>query len=416
MEDKIKFPVGFLWGAATSAYQVEGGNRNNWSEWERKNAGRLAEEAKNSEIYQKEKFPEMINPQNYISGKACDHYNRFEEDFDIVKVLNHNAHRISLEWSRIEPEEGVFDEGAINHYRKVLTALKNRKIKTMVTLWHWTSPIWISDLGGEASKEFPSYFSRYAELVSRELGDLVDLWVTLNEPTTVIANGYIRGTFPPGKKSIFSAMRVFKNLANAHNEAHKKIHKNIKNAKVGFSNYFVFYGAFKETFINKLAAKIVRHFGHREFFNLTMGNLDFLGVQYYGRALVKFPKGFIRDRKYAKESDDLGWEIYPEGLYFVLKKIKKYNLPIYITESGLADAGDSRRSKFIKDHLYWVGKSIQEGIDVRGYFYWSLLDNFEWDKGYWPRFGLVEVNFETMERKIRRSAWEYAEICKNGEV
>lgn len=416
MKTKIEFSRGFLWGSATSSHQIEGGNFNNWSEWEKNNAHRLAEDAgSRNDEWQKKRFPEMLKPENYISGKACDHYNRYEEDFSIIEKLNQNTYRFSLEWSRIEPEEDVFDKEAIEHYRKMLLSLKKKGIKPMVTLWHWTSPLWLTEKGGESSRKFPSYFSRYAKFVVEELGDLVDLWITLNEPTTVIANGYLQGKFPPEKKNPLSAMKVFRILAKAHIKAYDEIHDVKKNVKVSFSNYFVFYEALNESFCNKIAAKLARHFGHREFFNLTAGKLDFIGIQYYGKVMVKFPSKFIRDRKYAKEADDLGWEIYPKGLYYILKKFKKYKLPIYITENGLPDADDAKRERFIKEHLYWINKAIQEGVDVRGYYYWSLLDNFEWDKGFWPRFGLVEVNFKTMERKIRKSAFEYANICKFGE-
>jgi beta-glucosidase len=416
-KEEVLFPQGFLWGTATSSHQIEGGNVNNWSEWEKENANILAKEAFDKyPIWQQREFPEMLEAKNYISGKACDHFNRFDEDFNILEKLNQNAYRFSLEWSRIEPEEGVFNKEAVAHYRKQLLSLKKRNIKPMVTLWHWTNPLWLQEKGGESSRSFPFYFERYSEFIAKKLGDLVHFWITLNEPTTVIANGYFRGTFPPSKKSPFLSKRVFRILARSHNKAYKKIHDLKIEAKIGFANYFVFYDSFGDSWLNEIIAKLARHFGHREFFNLTKDNFDFLGVQYYGRVLIKFPAKFIRDKKYAKVADDLGWEVYPKGLYYILRKLKKYNKPIYITESGLADAKDTRREAFIKNHLYWINRSMQEGVDVRGYFYWSLMDNFEWDKGFWPRFGLVEINFENLERRIRRSAFEYARIAKTNRL
>ncbi len=167
---EYKFPAGFFWGAATSSHQVEGGNVNDWSEWEKANAQRLAKEAKQKwQPWQQERFPEMFDPQNYISGRACDHYNRHEEDFDIAKQLGHNAHRFSIEWSRVEPEEGKFNEEAIEHYRKVILSLRARGFEPFVTLWHWTNPLWIHDIGGPENKKFPLYFSRYAKYVDDEL-------------------------------------------------------------------------------------------------------------------------------------------------------------------------------------------------------------------------------------------------------
>jgi beta-glucosidase len=408
----LKFPNNFFWGSSTSAHQVEGGNQNDWSEWERKNAEQLAGAAKNNwRDWQKEKFPKMVNRENYISGKACDHYNRYEEDFDIAKKLHHNAHRFSIEWSRIEPEEGKFDEKEIEHYRKVIKALRARGIEPFVTLWHWTNPVWVAKIGGPENKKFSFYFSRYVKYAVENLGDLVNYWITLNEPTSVISNSFFLGVWPPQKKSMFSALRVYKNLADAHNEAYDKIHKIFSSAKIGFSNIFKFIEPYNpKSLSDKFVAKEYEYFANKKFFKLTKNKNDFLSIQYYFHDKVKFP---FKVKNENKEVSDLGWEIYPEGIYHILKKLKQFNLPIYITENGLADADDSKREKFIIDHLYWVHKSIQEEVDVQGYFYWSLLDNFEWDKGFWPRFGLVEMDYKTLERKIRPSAKAYAEICKN---
>ena len=412
---ELKFPDGFLWGAATSAHQVEGNNHNDWSEWEKKNAERLAKEAGSKwEDWQQKKFPEMFKAENYISGRACDHYNRYEEDFDIAKELGHNAHRFSIEWSRVEPEEGKFDEKEVEHYRRVLQALRKRGIESFVTLWHWTNPIWLSKMGGPENKKFAFYFSRYASFVVEQLSGLVDFWITLNEPTSVIANSYMSGAWPPQKKNPLLALKVYKNLAQAHNYAYNEIHKISPKAKVGFANILAFYEPYnKNSALDKIAVKIAKYFGNEKFLNLTKDKHDFLTAQYYFHNRLKFP-GRIKNEN--KTVSDLGWEIYPEGIYHIIKDLRKYNLPIYVTENGLADANDSRRAKFIKDHLYWIHKAIQEGADVRGYFHWSLLDNFEWEKGFWPRFGLVEIDYKTMERKIRKSAWEYAKICRRNEI
>jgi len=410
---RIKFPNNFLWGSATSAHQVEGGNLNSWSEWEKENAERLARGAKNKYArWQVNRFPKMLKSENYISGRACDHYNCYEEDFDIAKKLNHNAHRFSIEWSRIEPEEGKFDEKEIEHYRKVLQALRERGIEPFVTLRHWTNPIWLADDDGELNKKFAFYFARYARFVVEQLGDLVGFWITLNEPTSVIVNSYTQGVWPPQKRNLLSVLKVYKNLARAHNYAYNEIHKISPKAKIGFANVLTFFEVYdKNLVLDKITVKIAKYFGNKKFLNLTKDRHDFLTAQYYFHNRLKFP-GKIKNEN--KKVSDLGWEIYPKGIYHILKDLQKYNLPIYITENGLADADDTNREKFIKEHLYWIDKAMQEGVNVQGYFYWSLLDNFEWDKGFWPRFGLVEVNFETMKRKIRESAIEYAKICKEG--
>jgi len=414
MEKELKFPEGFLWGASTSAHQVEGGTKNQWTEWEKKNAERLAKEAGSYwQSWQRSKFPEMMKNENYISGRAADHYNRYEEDFDIAKSLNHNAHRFSIEWSRIEPENGKFDEKEIEHYRGVITALRERGMEPFVCLWHWTNPLWLEEKGGCESSEFPKYFARYAKLMAEKFGDSVNFWLTINEPMSVISNCYLQGIWPPQKKNSSSALRVYGTLSEAHKKAYKEIHAVSENAKVGFAHIVSYFEAYnKDSYLDNLAVKIAEYFGNKKFLNMTKGHNDFLALQYYFHNRVSFFGGVKNENE---SVTDLGWEIYQEGMYHLLKWMKGYGLPIYITENGLADADDKKRTAFIADGLKWIHKAIEEGVPVRGYFYWSLLDNFEWDKGFWPRFGLVEIDYVTMGRKVRKSALEYAEICrKNG--
>ena len=410
--DKNKFPAGFLWGAATSSHQVEGGNINNWSEWEKKNAERLAGEAGGKwQNWQKEKFPEMFEPRNYVSGRACDHYNRYEEDFDLVKAGGHNAHRFSIEWSRVEPEEGKFDEKEIEHYRQVILALRARGIEPFVTLWHWTNPVWLEKEGGCESKKFAFYFARYAKFVCEKMQKDVKFWITLNEPTSVIGSGFISGNWPPQKKNYFLAWRMFYIFSRAHIAAYREIHAVSKNAQVGFANILQSFEAYREnSWLDHLMKKIGIYITNKKFLKMVGGCNDFLTVQYYFHNRFKFPKKVRLDDK---PVSDLNWEIYPQGIYFILNWLKKYNLPIYITENGLADGDDTRREEFIREHLFWIHKAIEEGADVRGYFHWSLLDNFEWDKGFWPRFGLIEVDYETLERKPRKSFYAYRDIIKN---
>jgi beta-glucosidase len=415
MEKVLKFPKGFLWGAATSAYQVEGGNKNDWSEWEKKNAERLAEEARTKWAkWQQKKFPEMFDPENYICGRACDHYHRYESDLDIAQSLGFNAFRISIEWSRIEPEEGKFDEREIEHYRKVISAIRTRDMEPFVVLWHYTLPLWLAKKKGILNKKFPEYFAKYSEYVVKNLGNLCKFWITLNEPSVVISHSYINGTRPPEKKSLWLAWLAYRKMMNAHNFAYRTIKKISKNNQIGFANHIKYFEPYrKNSAMDKLVVSIVDYFGNWIFYNLSKNKNDFIALQYYFRFRLKFP-GKMKTE--SKNLTDLGWEIFPEGIYYLLKVLEEYNLPVYILENGLADAKDEKREKFIKDHLGWVHQAISEGADVRGYFHWSLLDNFEWDKGFWPRFGLVEVDYKTMERKIRPSALEYAKICKSNEL
>ncbi len=396
---KIEFPNNFFWGAAASAHQIEGGNVNNWSEWEKGSAEDLAKKAeKYWQSWQKEKFPEMLWTGNYISGRACDHYHRFKEDFDIAKSLNHNAHRFSIEWSRIEPKQSRIDQKEIEHYRQVLLALKERNIEPFVTLYHWPLPIWLAQKGGWLNPKTPYYFDRYVKIIGENLFNEVKFWITLNEPNVYASNSYLKGNWPPQKKSIFKYQKVINQLIKAHQLAYKSLHLIDLDCQVGIAKNNIYFEniPFADYFWNKY------------FLNRIKDQQDFIGLQYY------FHSRLFRNKN--KSVSDLGWEIYPKGIYHVLKGLKKYKKPIYITENGLADADDNKRAKFIKDHLIWIHKAIEEGVDVGGYFYWSLLDNFEWDKGFWPRFGLVEVDYKTFERKIRPSAYEYAKICKENRI
>lgn len=413
----LKFPHGFLWGATTSAHQVEGDMHNNWTEWERHNADQLAHEShlKFGNLASWRRIQSQAeNPTNYISSTACDHYRRFREDFDIARELGHNAHRLSIEWSRIEPKEGHFSHAAIDHYRSVLIALRERGIVPFVTLWHFTHPVWLEAKGGVESREFVRHFVHYTHFVVENLSDLAHFWITLNEPTSVIGAAYINGMWPPCKRSYLSAWRVAHILARAHNHAYDTIHQVQPTAQVGFANIlqsFVPYS--KISLIDRLSVRIAKFFTNEYMLRLTRNHHDFLAVQYYFHTRLRFIR---RTHNVDHPESDLGWEIYPEGIYHILKWLSTFRLPIYITENGLADALDTRRSSFIHNHLVWIHRAITEGIDVRGYFYWSLIDNFEWDKGFWPRFGLIHVDYATQQRTIRPSAREYATICKANAV
>ncbi len=396
---EIKFPKNFYWGAASSAHQVEGGNFNDWTEWEKKNAVQLAKKAGSYyQEWQQKKFPEMLEPQNYISGRACDHYHQFERDFEIAKDLNQNAHRFSIDWSRIEPEEGKFNQKEIEHYRQVLSVLKKRNLEPFVTLYHWPLPVWLAKKGGWLNPGTPQYFNRYVKILSENLFDLVNFWITINEPNVYTFNSFLRGVWPPQEKNLLKYFRVLKNLARGHQLAYRSLHLIDLGCQVGIAKNNI-------DFKNNPIAKYYWNF---YFLNKIRPEQDFIGLNYY--IYNRLPK------YQGLPVSDLGWQIYSQGIYYVLKDLKKYNLPIYITENGLADADDSRRVDFIKDHLKNIHQAIKKGVDVRGYFYWSLLDNFEWDKGFWPRFGLVEIDYKTLERKIRPSAFEYAQICKNNSL
>ena len=419
-----KFPEGFLWGAATSAHQVEGGLNNDWIQWEKDNADRIGKGAdKKWEKWQQDKFPEMFNVENYISGRACDQYNRYAEDFDLAKAGGHNAHRFSIEWSRIEPKEGEFDEEEIEHYRKVLTALRERGIEPFVTLWHWPNPVWIGEIGAWGNKETVKYFHRYAERVFHEYKDLVKFWMPLNEPSTEVSLGYMFGNQPPGIKSKIIANTAFKNLMQVQKDVYKIAKSVSPDFQIGCSHFMFDIKAYKNLPWNIIAARLMDYFANRRFFQAFNDSCDFYGVQYYQPFHVNFKLGgnffgLFENKKVIERQSDLGWQIFPEGIYNVLKKASKNGKPMYITENGIADAEDKYRPEFIKEHLEYVQKAIAEGLDIRGYFHWSLIDNFEHVemRGFWSRFGLIEIDYKTLERKPRPSFYVYKEIIENGGV
>lgn len=412
----LNFPDGFLWGSATAAHQIEGGNHNDWSEWETSGARitHLKEQGR--------------DPSDFVSGKACDSYNRYPEDFDIAKNLSHNTHRMSVEWSRIEPEEGKFDWQAIRHYQEVVKAIRDRGMEPFLTLWHFTSPVWFAKQGGFLNPRSPELYKRFIRQVVDNLKGDVKLWITFNEGTSIYAGlGYLKGTWPPQHKSLLDAYRFRKNIARAHILAYREI-KNIyhplptalqNKSEVVSHNVegSVMVGAVESNLwpVAGIAGKLLgmeelfQKFGNEWLWSRTLPYQDFLGLNYYTIKRLAGSHGALSKQDHVPEMD---WEIYPEGLYRQLMRLKRFGKPIYITENGIADAADARRAKFIKDHLAALWRAIRDGVDVRGYLYWSLLDNFEWARGYEPRFGLVAVDYATQRRTIRPSALEYAKIIQ----
>ncbi len=411
----LKFPDNFYWGAATSSHQVEGGTHNDWSEWEYARAKRVAQYAQQNPLsggwpeHIINQYPNPLQEENYISGRACDHYNRFEEDFDTAKSLGHNAHRFSIEWSRIEPEEGKFDDQEIEHYRNVIQALRARGMEPFVTLWHYTLPLWMRDKGGWKSDEILYYFPRYVEKVVSAFKDDVRFWVTINEPEIYTKNAYISGTWPPGEKNILGYFAAFYNLIEAHIRAYKTIKIIQPAAQGGIAKDNIYFEAYPGQITSTLYAFLADWWWNRYFLNQIRRYQDFIGLNYYFHNRIK---SFALNQNANERVSDMGWELYPKGIYYVLRDLKKYKQPIYIMENGVADARDRYRAWFISEHLRWVYNAIHEGVNVRGYFYWSLLDNLELARGFWPRFGLVEVDYRTLTRRVRPSARSYAETIR----
>ncbi len=407
-----------MWGVSTSSHQVEGGTENNWSVWELANAKELAQNAHRRTLPSgafrlfsqlppwNEIKSEAEDPANYISGRGVDHYNRFKEDFDLAKKLNMNAFRFSLEWSRIEPEEGKWDEEAIAHYKTYIAELRKRHMEPMMNIWHWTMPTWFTDKGGFEKRANLRYFERFVEKVASSLLDDVLYVITLNEPNVYASFSYILGEWPPQRKNFFKFAKVYWNLTRAHRRAYYILKKHKSCLQVGLAPQLSNIQAKRpHNVLDEATTKAMRYFWNWWFLHRTRKEQDFIGVNYYFTDYYRWNNG-MKPQDPDVPSSDLGWYLEPEGLYpILLRAWARYKRPIFITENGLADRHDEYRQWWIEETLIAMERAISEGVDVRGYFHWSLLDNFEWSFGWWPKFGLIEVDRKHgMKRTIRPSA------------
>lgn len=405
---KKEFPASFYWGSATASYQVEGGIENN--DWAK--AGREG------------RVP--------VCGQACKHYELFREDFALAKKLGHTAHRFSVEWSRIEPEEGKFNEEAILHYREVLLSLKEQGLKPFITLWHFTLPLWFSERGNFEKDDAPQIFARYSAFVVSRLGDLCEHFSTMNEPMVFASNGWLRGSWPPfqrfiltdlikitnsgrqyeakinkGLSAFFAYLKVAKNLAKAHNLAYSEIKKISPKTEVSVVKHVIVFDSNGNPF-NKIKAYVSNYLWTHKFMNRVKNHCDEIGLNYY------FYTKFGDKRVWRKT--DMDWNFAPEHIYDALKILAIYKKPLFVSEAGLADAEDSGREEYIKKQVAAVWQIIQEGVEVRGHLYWSFMDNYEWALGFEKRFGLVEIDYQSFERKVRPSALVYKQICESNSV
>jgi beta-glucosidase len=407
-----KFPDGFYFGASTSSHQVEGDCCNDWTEWEKLNSARLAAESVKYGCLQSwERISgEASEPANYISGKAADHYHLYEKDLDLAEKIGLNAYRFSVEWQRIEPERGTWNIRELSHYSKMIDAMLKRGIEPFVTFWHWTLPLWLSRAGGAACSDFPELFAEYAVKLAEKFLGRVKFFIPINEPEIYALNSYLRGIWPPEKKSIIQYFKVMKSLIRAHNMACAEIKRLIPESAVGTACNMSFFEPGPGP-VNRFVASVSDRIWNCYFIDRVVPGLDFIGVNYYFHNRINY--GFNKNENL--KVSDMGWELYPEGMEHVLSGLKKYSLPVFVTENGLADACDADRPWLIEATLRSVMNSMENGADVKGYFHWSLIDNFEWDKGFWPRFGLISVDRKNLSRKIRKdSADVYRRIIKKG--
>ena len=398
------FPKGFLWGTSSAAHQVEGDNRNSdWWDWEQQ-PGRIA--------------------QGDTSAVACDHYHRYREDFALLRELNQNAHRLSIEWARIEPSEGVFDSRQIRHYRDVLGELREQGIAPMVTLHHFTNPMWFSRQGGWMARGAARAFMPFVHRVVDELGDLVAIWCTINEPGIYAANGWITGEFPPGRHGdLVGQYRVTQNMHLAHELAYSAIKRRWPDSPVGLSHHkFLFMPASRKR-RDRLATKAVQSVidrwpvGFAQLRRVVEATSDYIGIAHYWGQMVAFDARRPQDQFVRRFNPpganvtEMGWVSEPGWMRQVLAEVRRYGKPVYITENGIATADDTQRERYLTDVLANVHASIEDGVDVRGYFHWTNIDNFEWARGYTAHFGLIGVDRKTLERTIRPSGRFYARIA-----
>jgi beta-glucosidase len=411
---------------ATSAHQVEGHNiHSDWWEFEQQK-GAIADGSH--------------------SGAACEHYSRYPHDLDLITDLSLDSYRFSIEWARIEPEPGRFDHNALDHYAEMIAACRQRGIEPFVTLHHFTNPKWFMDRGGWEAKDAPDAFARYVGQVCHVLKRQVTYWLTLNEPAVLLVQGYLMGAWPPAKRDLPRMIRAGRNLIRAHFLAARAIReteaRDSSGPQLGTAKHLRVFdpdrarhpldawsaAAHENIFNWSIADSIATGrfqppLGVRERIVEAGPPDDFNGINYYSRDRIRFrafrPAELFGERltTTAAPLTDMGWEIYPEGLARVLRAAhKRYDKPIWITENGLADAQDVQRPGFLVHHLAVLGRLLREGLPIKGYFHWSLLDNFEWAEGFTPRFGLYEVDFTLQERRPRPSARLYAQIAATREL
>lgn len=389
------FPAHFHFGTATSATQIEGTPAaTDWAEFAA-TPGRIKHGDR----------PDI----------ACDHWQRIAQDTALIARLGVTAHRLSIEWARVEPEPGRFDDAALEHYCAELDALLAVGVEPVLTLHHFSFPSWLARRGGATAAELPSRFETYARRVARIVGKRVTRFLTINEPNVLIAQGYILGVWPPGVSAPARVPGAVRNLRRAHVAAYRALHEVLPHAQVGLAHHVRVATPASPRLLDRAAAGLLDLTFNRLFLDLPQ---DFLGLNYYSRDIVRFdarkPAELFAARGVSPGAalSDLNWEIYPQGLGTVLRSLARRGKPIWITENGVADADDRLRARFIVEHLQEVSAAIASGVRVEGYLHWSLLDNFEWAEGYEPRFGLYAVDYATQARTLRASGELYAELAR----
>lgn len=415
------FPTGFLWGSATAAFQVEGHYANsNWSAWVNE-PGRIMQGMK--------------------PGLACDWWGgRWKEDFDRAAETGQNTHRLSVDWARIQPALDRWDEDALEYYRQIVRGATERGLLPMVTLHHFSDPLWLSEMGGWANPQAPKLFDTFVRRVVEALKEYVSLWVTINEPNVYYFNGYFSGEFPPGKKNELGTIYVILcNMLRGHAAAYRTIHDIQKTARVGFAHHHRPLRAARKwlpldgilaagaqsvmnAFPNALKDGKVRFLWQRTRLPEVARTQDFFGLNYYAIDVLRFnlnsSKGFHqRSFPSGSEVSETGFlaNVAP-GIFESIRWAQQFKLPVIITENGIEDSADNLRPRYMVEHLHQIWRAITAGWQVKGYYHWSLTDNFEWERAWTQRFGLWGLDPVTQARIRRPSVDIYAEICRTNGI
>ena len=404
--EKISFPKSFSWGVATASHQIEGNNNNNWSDFEKSTA---IEE----------------------SGISCDHWNRWKEDFELIEKLGVSTYRFSIEWSRIQPEKDSWNDEALQQYSDMIDDLMNRNIRPMITLHHFSHPIWFENIGGFYNRENIELWVDYSKKIFSHFSDKVLDWCTVNEPEVFSIMGYHMKMFPPGKGSVLKTIRVMKNMIYAHGEVYRELKIINPNPRIGIAKNVTLFDPLRRWnllhWITAIALNYIwngaiisalrkgRMFGSS--IKSAKNSYDFVGLNYYTHVLsspflpqtteIDFPK---RPHEIMTQ---FGYPMYAEGLQRSVDLLSKLNTPIEITENGVADSDDELRPLHLKRHIWCVSELLKKGYDIRSYYHWSLMDNFEWAEGYELRFGLYHVDYDTQERTLRKSGKDYRDIINS---
>ena len=408
----------FLWGVATSAFQIEGHITNDMTVWEK--LGKFNQDGNKPKI-----------------GLAANHWENWEDDFKLLKELGVNSYRFSIEWARIEPEPDMFDESAIATYKQMITRLREYNITPMVTLHHFTHPVWFHERFPWHESRSIECFVRFVNRIADELLTDIPYVVTLNEPLVWVLAAYADAKFPPGFKNLKKMMTAFKHMLLAHAETYDLLKQKFPNMQIGIAHNFIVFKRFpKGLEIDKKLKRLIHHFYNRMIleafadnrlkvsfpFLLSYdsevplnGKIDFWGINYYCRLHVRFRLHFKHPfellsiaRSSGEGKSDLGWEIYPKGLIKISRWLKPFGKPVIITENGIAANDDVMRQRFLESHLAVIDLLLKEDYPLRGYFHWSFMDNYEWLEGNRARFGLFHVDFEADHKRVLKpSGFKY---------